>query len=712
MANLTHVYGWTPFVMVSSLVCGVIFAIGHHFFYHFLVNKPTSTGDYKILGTTYPGQQLNTAIGTGFTFLVKALFSIALSISYYQIFWGVARQDIQTKKPLTLKQLDTAFAGPSDVTTLLQFPIWIRYWLLFSLAVIVWLSPIAFIVPPATLSVDLRENIQTVTTQQVPQIDFPNLAFLATMPNAVVTDSNLTQFNFNGPSQVTKQIAAGVAARNAIMPITAPFLNSSWGLNFSGPSLRCGPVSPSDSLHFERNIAEFLSQEGNCDVPATYLAWFPGINLEDYTIFSPPYSSSPSNTSAPTFFDPEALFRLGYINGLSVNLTFYLATIPGVLQLQVAPGDAMGGTSLESSACSLQNSNQNLSTSNNPLGPLTENMSMLQCQLYNSTYLTEFNYTNGIQSVSVNVTAQDKDTAVRLLPSVDATLPDDLGPDNCTALVSEETQNPSQCEFNISLLSQLSYQAVLQAFASIITGNITLAGFTLGLMDATSIRSTSLMATKELYYLTDSALNMDTQQNQLNLQNIIMNSNSSEVSGAKRLQQAPSSQSLSDVIEIMFQNFTVSLMSSPQLQPNYSSAGAPPNATVTQSTTQQVYAYAAGKLWAAYGTATLFTLASVIVGILAMFRNGASYDDAFSTILRAARGAELSVEMEHSDMEGRSPLPTYLANATVVLPVGKSEESASDAKEEPVAPNDASAETALLSEPSSERPHEDNDTNV
>ena len=103
------------------------------------------------------------------------------------------------------------------------------------------------------------------------------------------------------------------------------------------------------------------------------------------------------------------------------------------------------------------------------------------------------------------------------------------------------------------------------------------------------------------------------------------------------------------------------------LRPNHSSPLAPPMAQVTLVEYTQVYVYAVSHLWIAYGIATVLTIFAVTIGLFAIFANAASYSNNFSTIFRVSRMAELSAEMDEREMDGRDPLPPYLAEATVVL---------------------------------------------
>lgn len=50
--------------------------------------------------------------------------------------------------------------------------------------------------------------------------------------------------------------------------------------------------------------------------------------------------------------------------------------------------------------------------------------------------------------------------------------------------------------------------------------------------------------------------------------------------------------------------------------------------------------------------------------MIAIFAGGASYSDDFSTVLRTTRMAELSVEVRDEHLDGKSPLPASLREAT------------------------------------------------
>ena len=71
------------------------------------------------------------------------------------------------------------------------------------------------------------------------------------------------------------------------------------------------------------------------------------------------------------------------------------------------------------------------------------------------------------------------------------------------------------------------------------------------------------------------------------------------------------------------------------------------------------------KLWLAYGVAIFFTVIAVCIGLAAMLVNGSSYSNSFSTIVRAARGAEITVTIQEDDLDGKDVLPQYLKEAEI-----------------------------------------------
>ena len=139
-----------------------------------------------------------------------------------------------------------------------------------------------------------------------------------------------------------------------------------------------------------------------------------------------------------------------------------------------------------------------------PLGVHGSNATFLRCELRNTTNHVQYNYMNGEQSVHIQLLDPELDELVNVRDSVRGTGPGA----NANATCSTSYDYGMPCDFNLSLLHQFAYQGLLQAFTSLITGNMTLGtlkveGIAGGILDNTYIRSTSLMRTKELAALSE-----------------------------------------------------------------------------------------------------------------------------------------------------------------------------------------------------------------
>ena len=176
------------------------------------------------------------------------------------------------------------------------------------------LIPIVSIITPTTLSVELRDNIPHNTVQHIPRVDFSNLNFMEGMPYEWAQSANpdgsqpsYSFYTYNGPSQIVKQISMAVGAQNTILPIETPYPNSSWTLEFVGPSIKCAPLPWSDRQIFQRNIVQYYLQKKNCLTPPTFLAWFP----RPWNNITVPYPPMRNNKTTLLPFDPIEVWTYG-----------------------------------------------------------------------------------------------------------------------------------------------------------------------------------------------------------------------------------------------------------------------------------------------------------------------------------------------------------------------------------------------------------------
>lgn len=135
MAGKSSIHWEAPTFIVVALLCGIIFSLGHHFFYSSLAGTPAPSSDYDLGVTTVSTQQINIAVGTAFAFLVKFFLVTATTIAYVQLFW---RGLVHQANDVTLDSIDCTFPALVDVFTLFKVWIWYRRPLLFLIACVCW----------------------------------------------------------------------------------------------------------------------------------------------------------------------------------------------------------------------------------------------------------------------------------------------------------------------------------------------------------------------------------------------------------------------------------------------------------------------------------------------------------------------------------------------------------------------------------------------
>ncbi|RFU27250.1 hypothetical protein B7463_g9088, partial [Scytalidium lignicola] len=608
-----------------ALIAGILLAMGHHLFYQNLEGRIVGTGNV-IAGVSK--QQLNFALGTMFAFLVNSLLVLAVYTSYIQVAWKAIK-----KEETLLSTIDTIFSVTNNVYALAKVSIWGKRPLLLLLAATLWCIPISSVITPATLSVEIAPLIPTPTaTFFIPSIDFLSLNFA----NVVLAQGLSATWQYSGPQFAVRKVATATAAQGAILPINHPAPNSSWVLDFPGPSLTCTSIQGQQHEDIIKNINSTVQVDA-CTTSYGYISWTPddagavpfvqGTGLDNGTFTLRTATLGSGNFSS----DNEQISDVASI---------YIATLPGMVNEH---------TTFECTNITSQ----------------LANATIIQCALFNTSYHASFEYVNGFQTVNVT---RDKNVSNKVAPvnflETNAASNGPLG-----AFFPNGTAN--RAAYNLTEIQTLAYQSVMDAFGQILVGSISNSQGSAGaLLDLnTSVMSTVLSDTAELQFLATYPPPTGQKDDMLAstlLQDVIQDPE--DFDGLSVTNVASSDIPLLQEIETLFQNITVSLMNSALLQPNRSSPYAPPATEVTLPVFQNVFVYSAWKLWVAYGISILLSMTGVIIGLSAMFSNGASYNNYFSTVLRTSKHAKINTAIHPVDATGREPLPKYLAKAGVLFP--------------------------------------------
>jgi hypothetical protein len=135
-AKVKGLHWYAPCLAISCLLAGVLLAAGHDKFYTSLHDERTS--DHRVMRNQFSGQQFNLAIGTTFAFLVRSALALSVSVAFCQLIWRVTRQGPTTKHRPTLERLDAAYSATTNIFNMFHLPLWYRYPLLCSIALVSW----------------------------------------------------------------------------------------------------------------------------------------------------------------------------------------------------------------------------------------------------------------------------------------------------------------------------------------------------------------------------------------------------------------------------------------------------------------------------------------------------------------------------------------------------------------------------------------------
>lgn len=403
------------------------------------------------------------------------------------------------------------------------------------------LLQISAIVTPATLVVQSQQMLPPPTEIfPLAELRFDVLSHLEMM---IQMNPDFDVYLYQGPSRAVKRVAAAVSAQGDILALDPPSTNSSWTSSFKGPVLRCEELSASEQLAVQNNIANWLqtNPHGGCMKTQTYQMWYGRF----------PYAFYGNDTT----MTKSSIYPINRISW-SREAAFRLAIMPQMFQVAPQP-DPYGMYSAPLACRYSEVLNQDTAA---PLSDLAVNSTMIECKLFESTYNTNFNYTEGSQKIDISVPVTDADVPNEFVWSA-------IGPSNasCAGLNWEYDPSPnatlSSCTFNRTLIEQLSYLAIMDSVTDLLEGDIGKAGFWTNI--STQVINTVLMNTDELGFLADDA-NLGKNSS---LQTALRDYGGVEFAGfVNASDSARDKQPLAQAIEQLLQNITISLLGLPQFQ--------------------------------------------------------------------------------------------------------------------------------------------------
>ena len=371
------------------------------------------------------------------------------------------------------------------------------------------------------------------------------MVFTASMPLLFdfTRTATIGTYLYNGPSQAVAEITNAVMAQGELSYITPPASNSTWSLGLIAPYVKCKDVDPELHQRFRRNIFTSMSGLVNADL-YSYLAWLP----------QPGWVVTHMDRDVPFLADEKGanpVFDSGLFPGSEfANISFYVVSMPSMFDVG------------QKEVTSTFNKLMNNTFRQNSLAPIPDwiDGTMLQCVFLNSTYRASFKFVEGVQHVDIQANA----TSDRIQPIQQVLGPMSLNSDDqCLNPTNITDDQKNSCYNNAEVIRRLSYQAILDAFTANLLGSVSVDGYQ-QMQRNSSVLNTALVDTQELAFLKTKAAAMDI--NNQTLQQIMASSPERDMMGLSNSDNVVARLPLARAIEQMFQNVTISQMSSSLLQ--------------------------------------------------------------------------------------------------------------------------------------------------
>ena len=119
-----HIHWKVPFLMISALIIGTVFALIHHLFYFYWNNKAVRSSSQ---------QQWVVRGGTAFAFVVKTAFAVATGTAYSQVLWLSLRGASNR-----IGRIDSMFGILGNAWEFLDLKLWLGVPTLAVPAIITW----------------------------------------------------------------------------------------------------------------------------------------------------------------------------------------------------------------------------------------------------------------------------------------------------------------------------------------------------------------------------------------------------------------------------------------------------------------------------------------------------------------------------------------------------------------------------------------------
>lgn len=470
---------------------------------------------------------------------------------------------------------------------------------------------LAWMVPFTALLPPATLSVVTVNQPEHRQINVPAINFTG---DAMYNDFTLpgsSDIYYEGTKSQLFRSATATAFRSVIPDFAAVAPGVTYRSTFAGPTLECRPVSDTDLHLFRRLMSIPRSACGN----NTWNSFYPS-----YLSWVPEEKST----------EPRFEINEGCMVGVKRHVSSMLYPVKA---LRIAYRVYVPTINASDDRDFPKNFDYN-------------EWSLLECSLQHASYTVDITPSASSRSTirAWSVEKQEPMFKGSHFPSGD-----------------EDQQS-----FENSVATSLSYVAILECVASLLEGQITDGDPQFLLLDSSSdVSRISLAFTQELLQVTRTRGLIDKDLDRPSLAGT--NRSSGTPWPEEAFEATVFNHSLAYGVEQLFQNLTLSLLSTSAFL-----ADTGPLTDVVLDRWLNVYTYNSRNLWISYGVALAFTFLACLLGCTTIYRNGASYSNLFSTVLRTTRRLqEFDSLLTGRDETGADPLPQHLSKARIELGLGR-----------------------------------------
>ena len=375
---------------------------------------------------------------------------------------------------------------------------------------------------------------------RIAQVDFTSMNFASIFwtfsdITRALNDKEWQQFqmNYQKPQFPVQKSVQGSLISGTILPIAAPGPNSTWSISFTGPALSCEALDNTRGLGND-TVTQLASQLDD----VRYLSWVP-------------VPSNGSNVPSSISSDLRSITVGG--SPLALYVMIPPAISYSTIQTRPLPPGGSGGRVSPSNYSSEYNSSV-LAYEQARTNYYRGYTYLQECTLQNVSYRTDFAYTNGLQNITLSTSRSMNNVSYLSGFSSFAEISADAS--------GRFPYNPNftTVTLNQTAVQMLSYQSIMDAFASMFVGYVKTISSTIDEKSSiqytvdTSMGTTSLVQSREMANVTQSlALQFE----------LLGNVN---WDGKSVNQNETGTQPMTELMEEMFRNVTVSLMSNSALK--------------------------------------------------------------------------------------------------------------------------------------------------